>query len=135
MIAASWCPALANPHAEMPSGVASAQSTAMSRWPSIACSDDWRNNAIVTATMATRTITSIGVAAPDCEVGTIPPVGDLFSVRVLADIAVREDPEITFHAGSHHFTVHVDRPGWERAGGVTYADLADARDRGPAWAR
>lgn len=73
--------------------------------------------------------------APGCEVGTIPPVGDLFSVRVLADIAVREDPEITFHAGSHHFTVHVDRPGWERAGGVTYADLADARDRGPAWAR
>ncbi len=73
--------------------------------------------------------------APDCEVGTIPPIGDLFSVRVLADLAVREDPEITFHAGSHHFTVHVDRAGWERAGGVVYADLADAHDRGPAWAR
>jgi Ala-tRNA(Pro) deacylase len=73
--------------------------------------------------------------APDCEAGTIPPVGDLFSVRVLADLGVREDPEITFHAGSHHFTVHVDRPGWERAGGVSYADLADSNDRGPAWAR
>jgi Ala-tRNA(Pro) deacylase len=73
--------------------------------------------------------------APDCEVGTIPPVGDLFAVRVLADLAVREDPEITFHAGSHHFTVHVDRPGWERATGVTYADLANAGDRGPVWAR
>jgi Ala-tRNA(Pro) deacylase len=73
--------------------------------------------------------------APDCEVGTIPPIGDLFSVRVLADLAVHDDPEITFHAGSHHFTVHVDRPGWERAADVAYADVAESRDRGPAWAR
>ena len=72
---------------------------------------------------------------PDCEVGTTPPIGDLFGVRVYADFAVREDPEITFHAGSHHFTVHVDRSGWERASRVMYAELADARFRGPAWAR
>jgi Ala-tRNA(Pro) deacylase len=73
--------------------------------------------------------------APGCDVGTMPPIGELFAVDVLADIAVREDPEITFHAGSHHFTVHVDRTGWERATRVTYADLADSRDRQPAWAR
>lgn len=73
--------------------------------------------------------------APGCDVGTMPPVGELFGVTVLADIAVREDPEITFHAGSHHFTVHVDRPGWERATRVEYADLADSRDRQPAWSR
>jgi Ala-tRNA(Pro) deacylase len=72
--------------------------------------------------------------APDCEVGTIPPIGQLFDVPVLADVAVREDPEITFHAGSHHFTVHVDRPGWERAVDVTYVDLAEAK-AGPAWDR
>jgi Ala-tRNA(Pro) deacylase len=71
--------------------------------------------------------------APDCEVGTVPPVGELFDVRVIADPAIRDDPEITFHAGSHHFTVHVDRPGWERATRVEYADLAAARDE-PAWA-
>ncbi len=73
--------------------------------------------------------------APGCDVGTMPPIGELFGVDVLADIAVREDPEITFHAGSHHFTVHVDRAGWEQATRVTYADLADSRDRQPAWAR
>jgi Ala-tRNA(Pro) deacylase len=72
--------------------------------------------------------------APDCEVGTMPPIGELFDVPVLADTNVREDPEITFHAGSHHFTVHVDRPGWERSVGVTYADLAEARTE-PAWSR
>jgi Ala-tRNA(Pro) deacylase len=72
--------------------------------------------------------------APDCEVGTMPPIGELFDVPVLADTAVREDPEITFHAGSHHFTVHVDRPGWERAVGVGYHDLAERRTE-PAWSR
>jgi Ala-tRNA(Pro) deacylase len=72
--------------------------------------------------------------APDCEVGTIPPIGELFDVPVIADVAIREDPEITFHAGSHHFTVHVDRPGWERAVKPVYADLAEARS-GPVWER
>lgn len=69
--------------------------------------------------------------APGCEVGTIPPVGDLFGLKVTADHAIHDDPEISFHAGSHHFTVHVDRAGWERASHVVYADLA-ANDR-PAW--
>ncbi|HYM83745.1 MAG TPA: YbaK/EbsC family protein [Candidatus Dormibacteraeota bacterium] len=72
--------------------------------------------------------------APECEPGTIPPVGDLFSARVVADLAVRDDPEITFHAGSHHFTVHIDRRGWERAAAVTYAGLAAER-AAPAWDR
>ena len=69
--------------------------------------------------------------APGCEVGTIPPVGDLFGLKVTADHAIHDDPEISFHAGSHHFTVQVERAAWERAGHVVYADLA-ATDR-PAW--
>jgi Ala-tRNA(Pro) deacylase len=73
--------------------------------------------------------------APECAVGTIPPVGDLFGVHVYADHAVREDPEITFHAGSHRYTVRVDRPAWERAARVVYGDLAVERDGTPVWAR
>lgn len=72
--------------------------------------------------------------APDCEVGTIPPVGELFAVRVYADFAVREDPEITFHAGSHRFTVTVERPTWEKAAHVVYGDIAVETEHGPAWA-
>jgi Ala-tRNA(Pro) deacylase len=73
----------------------------------------------------------LAVLAPGCEVGTIPPVGELFGLKVTADHAIHDDPEISFHAGSHHFTVLVDRKGWERAGHIVYADLA-ATDR-PAW--
>ena len=72
--------------------------------------------------------------APDCEVGTLPPIGELFGVPVFADYVIHDDPEITFHAGSHHFTVHVERAGWERGTRVTYADLAARRDE-PAWER
>lgn len=69
--------------------------------------------------------------APGCEVGTVPPVGELFGMKVTADHAIHDDPEISFHAGSHHFTVQVDRARWERSGHIVYADLA-ATDR-PAW--
>jgi Ala-tRNA(Pro) deacylase len=71
---------------------------------------------------------------PECEVGTVPPIPDLAGVPVYADLAVREDPEISFHAGSHRFTVHVERSAWERAAGIVYADLAQTRDI-PPWAR
>lgn len=72
--------------------------------------------------------------APDCEPGTAPPVTELAGVPVYADFALRDVPEIVFHAGSHRWTVQVDRNAWERAGGIAWADLA--RDDGlPPWAR
>jgi prolyl-tRNA editing enzyme YbaK/EbsC (Cys-tRNA(Pro) deacylase) len=72
---------------------------------------------------------------PDCDLGTTPAVGDLWKLPVYADFAIREDPEITFHAGSHRFTVTVDRVAWERAAHVVYGDLAMKTDRGPIWAQ
>jgi len=71
--------------------------------------------------------------APTCDPGTMPPVGSLFDVPVLADYAVRDDPEITFNAGSHEFAVRVDRAAWEREAGIRYADLAEERTGEPAW--
>ena len=70
--------------------------------------------------------------APDCEIGTMPPVAELWGVPIIADFAIRDDPEISFHAGSHRFTVHVDRAAWEREAHVSYADLAETDGR-PAW--
>ncbi len=71
---------------------------------------------------------------PDCDLGTTPAVGDFWNLPVYADFAVREDPEITFHAGSHRFTVTVERATWERAAHVVYGDLATKAEREPAWA-
>jgi len=72
---------------------------------------------------------------PVCEVGAMPAVGTLFGLPTLADHAVRDDAAISFNAGSHRFSVRVDRPAWERAVGVAYADFAIESDARPAWAR
>lgn len=72
--------------------------------------------------------------APDCEVGTVPPIGELFGVPVFADYVIHDDPEITFHAGSHAYTLTVDRAEWERAVKVVYGDLSVDTDERPAWA-
>ena len=72
---------------------------------------------------------------PECERGAMPAVGALFGLPMYADYAVREDPEISFNAGTHRYSVRVDRPAWERAAGVQYADLATEADESPAWAR
>ncbi|MEX2547785.1 MAG: YbaK/EbsC family protein [Chloroflexota bacterium] len=73
--------------------------------------------------------------APGCEVGAIPAVGAMFGLATYADYAVRDDPEVSFNAGSHRFSARVDRARWERACGIIYADLAEDADAGPVWAR
>ncbi len=73
--------------------------------------------------------------APGCEVGAIPAVGSLFGIATYADFAVRDDPDISFNAGSHRFSVRVERASWERACDVAYMDLVPDSDKRPAWAR
>jgi Ala-tRNA(Pro) deacylase len=77
----------------------------------------------------------LAVVAPDCDLGAMPAVGSLFGMPMYVDHAVAGDPEISFNAGSHRYTVRVDRPAWERAAGVHFADLALETDVRPAWAR
>ena len=38
---------------------------------------------------------------PECEVGAMPPFGNLYGVEVLVDEALTENQEIAFNAGSH----------------------------------
>jgi Ala-tRNA(Pro) deacylase len=55
----------------------------------------------------------LGHLFPDCEVGAMPPFGNLYGVPVLVDAALAYDPVIFFNAGSHRRTVT-----------MTYADYA-----------
>ncbi|MEN6321411.1 MAG: YbaK/EbsC family protein, partial [Syntrophaceae bacterium] len=38
---------------------------------------------------------------PDCEVGAMPPFGNLYGMDVYVDQHLTEDKEIVFNAGSH----------------------------------
>ncbi|HET9456001.1 MAG TPA: YbaK/EbsC family protein [Candidatus Limnocylindrales bacterium] len=73
--------------------------------------------------------------ARGCEAGALPAVGRLYGLPTYADHAVRDDPDISFNAGSHRFSVRVDREAWEKAARVRYADLALDSERRPAWDR
>lgn len=38
---------------------------------------------------------------PDCEIGTMPPFGNLYGIDVYADQSLTEDDAIVFQAGTH----------------------------------
>ena len=38
---------------------------------------------------------------PDCETGAMPPFGNLYGMKVFADVRLTLDKEIAFNAGSH----------------------------------
>ena len=44
---------------------------------------------------------------PDCEIGAMPPFGNLFGVEVYVDPALEKDEDIYFNAGNHVQTVRL----------------------------
>lgn len=44
---------------------------------------------------------------PDCEVGAMPPFGNLFGMSVYCSEALSEQPEIAFAAGTHTESIHM----------------------------
>ena len=44
---------------------------------------------------------------PDCELGAMPPMGNLYGMPVYADESLAEQEEITFNAGTHRELVRM----------------------------
>ncbi len=44
---------------------------------------------------------------PECEIGAMPPFGNLFGLKVYVDPALAKDEYIFFNAGNHVQTVHM----------------------------
>jgi len=51
---------------------------------------------------------------PDCEVGAMPPFGNLYGVPVYVDRALTEDKDIFFQAGTHYEAVKMSYADFER---------------------
>jgi Ala-tRNA(Pro) deacylase len=60
----------------------------------------------------------------DCDVGAMPPFGNLYGVPVYVDDELAEDETITFQAGTHTWTITLKYADFERLVGPTVADLA-----------
>jgi Ala-tRNA(Pro) deacylase len=53
-------------------------------------------------------------AFPDCEVGAMPPFGNLYGIPVYIDEALAEDETIVFRAGTHTDTMSLRYADFER---------------------
>lgn len=51
---------------------------------------------------------------PDCDLGAMPPFGNLYGIPVYVDRTLTRDPEIVFNAGSHRETMTLAYADFER---------------------
>ncbi len=63
-------------------------------------------------------------AFPDCEVGAMPPFGNLYGLLVYADSALADDEQIAFNAGSHAELIQMDYRDFQRLVNPTVASLS-----------
>jgi Ala-tRNA(Pro) deacylase len=66
---------------------------------------------------------------PECEIGAMPPFGNLFHVPVVVDPAVERDEYIYFNAGNHAQTVHLKYKDFERLVQPRIARLTEERKK------
>ena len=51
---------------------------------------------------------------PECEIGAMPPFGNLYGMAVYVDESLTKDKDIAFNAGSHNELVRVSYEDFER---------------------
>jgi len=61
---------------------------------------------------------------PDCEVGAMPPFGNLYGLRVYVDRKLAEDDEIAFNAGNHKELVRMAYKDFQRLAKPDVVDFA-----------
>ncbi|MHC4971337.1 MAG: aminoacyl-tRNA deacylase [Planctomycetota bacterium] len=68
---------------------------------------------------------------PDCEVGAMPPFGNLYDVPVFADSALTKDEEIVFEAGNHKEAVKLSYGDFDRLVKPKVAEIATSPAKAP----
>lgn len=53
-------------------------------------------------------------AFPDCQVGAMPPFGNLYGLAVYVDDELAQDETVVFNAGTHEDTIHMKYADFER---------------------
>lgn len=75
----------------------------------------------------------IGGLFPDCQVGAMPPFGNLYRLPVYADSSLALDKWIAFNAGTHQDVVHMRFEDFKRLVDPTILPLAREMSPGRAW--
>jgi Ala-tRNA(Pro) deacylase len=61
---------------------------------------------------------------PDCEVGAMPPFGNLYNLPVYVDRALAADDQFIFQAGTHRDTMQITYDDYERLVRPVVVDIA-----------
>ena len=61
---------------------------------------------------------------PNCELGAMPPFGNLYDMEIFVDESLAEDEEIAFNAGTHNELVRMAYRDFERLAKPTKASFA-----------
>jgi Ala-tRNA(Pro) deacylase len=69
---------------------------------------------------------------PDCEVGAMPPFGNLYGMPVYADESLSRDKEIAFNAGSHRELFRIAWEDFKKLVQPTLLKIASVRRAGEA---
>ena len=64
---------------------------------------------------------------PDCELGAMPPFGNLYSLDLWADESLQTHPTIVFNAGSHIETIQMSYGDFERLAKPKIASFGELR--------
>ena len=59
----------------------------------------------------------------DCDVGAMPPFGNIYQVPVYIDRSLMEEPYIVFQAGTHHTTVKIAMSDYQRLANPVVGDI------------
>jgi Ala-tRNA(Pro) deacylase len=62
---------------------------------------------------------------PDCELGAMPPFGNLYGMKTYVSHSLAEDEQITFEAGSHSEVITLDWADFERLVSPTIVSFTD----------
>ena len=62
---------------------------------------------------------------PDCEVGAMPPLGNLYSIQVIVDKSITHDEEIVFNACTHTESIKMKYKDFENLVKPRIAQIAE----------
>jgi len=65
-----------------------------------------------------------GALFPDCEIGAMPPFGNLYDVPIYVDQALAGEVKIIFRVGTHQHTMEIAYIDYARLTGPTVAEFA-----------
>lgn len=84
-----------------------------------------------TARLATET--ELSRLFPDCDLGAMPPFGNLYNMKVLMDSNLLADERLVFNAGTHRDVVHLRQEDFRRLVRPEVVHLTREVIQGAAW--